>query len=467
MASLTFLGAARTVTGSKYLLEVDNHRLLVDCGQFQGLADLRRRNWAAFPVDPASIEAVLLTHAHIDHSGLLPRLVANGFKGPIFCTHGTSDLCSLVLPDAGHLQEEDARLANARRFSKHTPALPLFTEADAHQTLTHLRVVPYATKIEVVPGLHAEFINAGHLLGSSFVRVSRANPSTAPGAGGRILFGGDLGRYGRPILPDPQPAPEAETLLLESTYGNRIHPDADDAGVLARVIDETTARNGRVIIPAFAIGRVEELLYWLKHLEDQGRLKPVPVYIDSPMAISALQFYQQHEDELDPEVRSRRADICMFCVRRLQPIASAKASREITKSHGQAIVISASGMATGGRVLHHLAACLPDPRNTVLFVGFQAEGTRGRHLVEGARMIKIHGQEVPVYAHVARLDSMSAHADVNEITRWLGTFTKAPRATYLVHGEAVAMEALKQRIETTFRWQVHIPQHGEKVVVPL
>jgi metallo-beta-lactamase family protein len=462
MSSLTFLGAARTVTGSKYLLEAGNHRILVDCGQFQGLADLRRRNWAAFPVDPASIDAVLLTHAHLDHSGLLPRLVANGFRGPIYCTPGTSDLCSLVLPDAGRLQEEDARLANWKRFSKHTPALPLFTEADADRALSLLRVVPYAKPTEVAPGLHAEFVNAGHLLGSSFVRVSRASPASA-----RILFGGDLGRYGRPILPDPQPAPEAETLLLESTYGDRVHPDTDDASVLERIINETTARDGRVIIPAFAIGRVEEVLYWLKRLEDEGRLKPVPLYVDSPMAINALQFYQQHEAELDPEVRRRRDEICMFCVKRLQPTASAEASRAITKSHGQAIVISASGMATGGRVLHHLAACLPDRRNTVLFVGFQAEGTRGRHLLDGGRAVKIHGQAVPVHAQIARLDSMSAHADANEITRWLRTFTKAPRATYLVHGEAAPMAALKQRIESTFGWQVHIPQHGEKVALPL
>lgn len=460
MGSLTFLGAARTVTGSKYLLEVDGSRILVDCGQFQGLADLRRRNWAAFPVDPKSLDAVLLTHAHIDHSGLLPRLVANGFNGPIYCTHGTADLCSLVLPDAGHLQEEDARLANLRRFSKHTPALPLFTEADAYRTLARLRVVPYATPTEIVSGLRAEFINAGHLLGSSFVRVTSRG-------GGRILFGGDLGRYDRPILPDPQPAPDAEVLLLESTYGDRVHPDADDAGALERVINETTARNGRVIIPAFAIGRVEELLYWLKRLEDQGRLKPVPVYVDSPMAIAALKFYQDHHAELDPEVQRRRADICIFCLKRLQPIPTAAASREITKPYGQAIVISASGMATGGRVLHHLAACLPDSRNTVLFVGFQAEGTRGRHLIDGARTVKIHGQMVPVNAQIARVDSMSAHADANEITRWLRTVTKPPSATYLVHGEVVPMAVLKQQIERTFGWPVHIPQHGEKVAVPL
>jgi metallo-beta-lactamase family protein len=461
MTSLTFLGAARTVTGSKYLLDVDGRRILVDCGQFQGLADLRRRNWAAFPVDPSSVEAVVLTHAHIDHSGLLPRLVSSGFKGPIYCTHGTSDLLSLLLPDAGRLQEEDARLANRKRFSKHTPALPLFTEADAFETLTRVRVVPYATETEIVSGLRAEFINAGHLLGSAFVRISR------PGGSGRVLFGGDLGRYNRPVLPDPQPAPDAETLLLESTYGNRVHPDADDAAALERIIDETVDRGGRLIIPAFAIGRVEELLYWLKWLDDHGRLPPVPIYVDSPMAVSALNFYQHHQNDLDPDVRSRRADICMFCMKHLQPVVSPQASRNITQSHGQAIVISASGMATGGRVLHHLAACLPDERNTVLFVGFQAEGTRGRNLVEGARTVKIHGQAVPVNARIARLDSMSAHADASEITKWLHTFTKPPDTTYLVHGEPVAMTALAQRIESTFGWRVYIPQHGEKVAIAL
>ncbi len=462
MATLTFLGAARTVTGSKYLLEVDGRRILVDCGLFQGLKELRQRNWAAFPVDPNSIEAVVLTHAHIDHTGLLPRLVASGFKGPVYCTVGTQDLCTLVLPDAGKLQEEEAKFANRGGFSKHSPALPLFTEADAHQALTQLQTMPFAQPFEIVPGLRAEFINAGHLLGSSFVRISRAD-----GSGQRLLFGGDLGRYNRPVLPDPQPAPEAATLLLESTYGDRVHPNTDDASVLEEIINETVGRGGRVIIPAFAIGRVEELLYWFKRLEEQKRLKPVPVYVDSPMAVSALNFYRKHQMELDLDVRSRHADVSAFCVKRLQPIASAKESREITAPRGPAIVVSASGMATGGRVLHHLAACLPDPRNTILFVGFQAAGTRGRSLVDGARAVKIHGQSVPVAATIARIDSMSAHADATEITEWLRTFANAPQATYLVHGEPAAQDALKRRIETTFGWNVQIPQHGARVEVPL
>ena len=461
MASLTFLGAARTVTGSKYLLETDDQRVLIDCGMFQGLKELRRRNWAPFPVHPASLAAVLLTHAHIDHSGLLPRLVANGFNGPIYCTAGTADLCSLVLPDAAHLQEEDARLANRHRFSRHTPALPLFTAADARRVLELLHVVPFGDRRQVVPGLFAEYTHAGHLLGSAFIRVSRAS------SGPRILFGGDLGRYGRPVLPDPSPAPDAETLLLESTYGNRVHPDADDEALLEQVIRATYERGGRLIIPAFAMGRAEELLYWIKRLEAAGRIPAQPVYLDSPMAVHALSFYSGHEGELDEDVRVGDGTNRAYAPRNFHPVSTPKESKTITQSAGPAIVISASGMATGGRVLHHLSACLPDPRHTVLFVGFQAEGTRGRALVEGAKTVKIHGSMVPVAAHIARIDSMSAHADAEEILRWLGTFTTPPSQTYLVHGEPAAQDALQQRISQNLGWAVHIPQHGEKVEVRL
>ena len=461
MASLTFLGAARTVTGSKYLLEVEQERIFVDCGQFQGLRELRRRNWAAFPVDPASVRSVILTHAHIDHSGLLPKLVSTGFRGRIFCTAGTADLCSLVLPDAGRLQEEDARLANEKHFSRHSPAIPLFTEADALRTLEHLEVVPFDRVIEVAPGLNAEFTHAGHLLGSAFVRVSRGN------GGSRILFGGDLGRYGRPVLPDPFAAPDAETLLLESTYGDRVHPDVDDEVLLAKIIEDTRGRGGRVIIPAFAVGRAEEVLYWIKRLEQSGRIQPLPVYLDSPMAVDALNFYAMHERELDLDVRSGTGTASAFSPKRFHAVASPRESWSVVESKEPAIVISASGMATGGRVLNHLTACLPDPRNTILFVGFQSEGTRGRALLEGAQAVKIHGQMVPVRAHIARLDSMSAHADSNELVRWLQTFETPPRQTYLVHGETVAQDALKSRLESTFGWAVHIPQHGEKVAVDL
>lgn len=461
MTTLTFLGAARTVTGSKYLLDTDGHRILIDCGQFQGLRELRRRNWSPLVVHPSSLHAVVLTHAHIDHSGLLPRLVANGFHGRIYCTAGTADLCSLVLPDAGRLQEEDARLANRQHFSRHTPAIALFTEADAYAALDHLEIVNFDSVIDIGGGLRVEFTNAGHLLGSAFVRVARHN------GGERILFGADLGRYNRPVLPDPKPALDAETLLLESTYGNRIHPDADDAERLAGIIEETRARGGRIIIPAFAVGRAEELLYWIKKLEDAGRISPLPVYLDSPMAVGALNFYAQHDKHLDLDVRVGTGEVSAFSPKRFRAVASPKESREVVADRAPAIIISASGMATGGRVLHHLAASLPDARNTVLFVGFQAEGTRGRALVEGAKSVKIHGMVVPVAARIEKIDSMSAHADAGEIMRWLGTFHAPPRRTYLVHGEPAAQDALKARIEKSLGWDVHIPQHGEKVEVPL
>lgn len=461
VATLTFLGAARTVTGSKYLLESHGHRILVDCGLFQGLKELRLRNWAAFPIDPAALEAVVLTHAHIDHSGLLPRLVANGFSGSIYCTPATADLCSLLLPDAGKLQEEEARFANTRGYSKHSPALPLFTQADAQQALRLFRSIPFATPFAVVPGITAEFVNAGHLLGSAFVRISRR------GSPPHVLFGGDLGRYNRPVLPDPQPGREAETLLLESTYGDRVHPPTDDAAVLERIVNETVGRGGRVIIPAFAIGRVEELLYWLKRLEEQQRLQPVPVYIDSPMAVRALEFYRKHDQELDGDVRSRHADVCAFCVRRLQPVSTASESRAVTSRIDPAIVISASGMATGGRVLHHLEACLPDARNTIVFAGYQAAGTRGRTLVDGAKQVKIHGHMVAVAARIERLDGMSAHADATELVEWLRTFPSPPETTYLVHGEAEAQDALQKRIVAALGWRVEVAQHEQRVDVPL
>ena len=462
MATLTFLGAARTVTGSKYLLHVDRDRLLIDCGQFQGLKELRRRNWGPLPVHPASLTAVVLTHAHIDHSGLLPRLVANGFHGKILCTAGTADLCSLVLPDAGRLQEEDARLANRHRFSRHAPALPLFTEAEAYEALRHIEVVEFGRPVEVARGLHAEFTHAGHLLGSAFVRMSRAN-----GTGKRILFGGDLGRYNRPILPDPSPAPDAETLLVESTYGNRVHPDDDDATLIERVLRDTFARGGRVIVPAFAVGRAEEVLYWLRLLEQRGKIDPVPVYLDSPMAVEALSFYARHDRELDPDVRKDSANPDPYRPARFRAVASPRESKEVVASAGPAIVISASGMATGGRVLHHLRSCLPDPRHTILFVGFQADGTRGRALLDGARTVKIHGEMIPVAARIVKIDSMSAHADSTEILRWLGTFATPPERTFLVHGEPVAQLALKDTIARQLGWAVHVPEHGESVEVGL
>ncbi|HEX7281113.1 MAG TPA: MBL fold metallo-hydrolase [Vicinamibacterales bacterium] len=457
MATLTFLGAARTVTGSKHLLEVDGLRVLIDCGLFQGLKDLRTRNWSPFAVRPDTIDCVVLTHAHIDHTGWLPRLVAQGFTGPVYCTEGTADLCSLVLPDAAHLQEEDARFANKRGYSRHHPALPLYTEADAAEALSRLRRSPFGRKIAIGKGFEIEFIHAGHLLGSSYVKVTRADNSS-PG----ILFGGDLGRYSRPILPDPTPGVDADVLLVESTYGDRMHPPEDDGAALARIITETHARRGKVIIPAFAIGRVEELLYWLFKLEDQGRLQQLPVYVDSPMAIKGIAFYQAHRAELDKELDAMRRKLPRFTA-----VNSGLESKALVENDRPAVIIASSGMATGGRVVHHLFAGLPDPRNTVLFVGFQAAGTRGRQLIEGARHVKMFGQHVPVHAKIEKIDGLSSHADAGEIIRWLRTFPRAPKVTYLVHGEIVAQDALRLRIEKELGWRVEVPVHGQKVDVPL
>lgn len=456
MASLTFLGAARTVTGSKYLLEHGGVRVLVDCGLFQGLKALRERNWDEFPVEPASISAVVLTHAHLDHVGYLPRLVAQGFSGRAFCTAGTQDLCRLVLPDSGRIQEEDARQANKHLYTRHAPALPLYDEVTAQRALTHLQPVGYEREIEVAPGITAEFHPAGHLLGSSFVRVRLAGSKT-------ILFGGDLGRYDRPVLRDPAAAPPADVVLIESTYGDRDHPPDDQGEALAEIIRDTAGRGGKLIIPSFAIGRVEELLYWIRQLERRARIPVLPVYVDSPMATDALHYYSQRVAELDPDMQPARKDVSTFATARYQAIASPQQSKELTASRRSAIVISASGMATGGRVLHHLAAALPDARNTVLFVGFQAEGTRGRTLVDGAAQVKIHGHWVPVQARVARLDSMSAHADRHEIIRWLRTLPQLPERLCLVHGEPGPMDALKRLVHEQLGIAGVSPEHKERL----
>jgi metallo-beta-lactamase family protein len=453
--SLTFLGAAGTVTGSKHLLDHGEHRILVDCGLFQGLKELRQRNWAALPFDAARIDAVVLTHAHLDHCGYLPRLVGQGFRGRIFCTPGTYDLCRLVLPDSARIQEEDARQANKHHYSKHAHAEPLYTEIEAARALTQLQPVGYDRPVPVVPGVEVEFINAGHLLGSAYARI-RIGDQT-------ILFGGDLGRYSRPVLPDPTPVGEADVLLVESTYGDRLHERDDDGERLARIVTDVAARGGRLIVPSFAIGRVEEVLYWLKRLEDQQRIPVLPVYLDSPMALGALQFYTSRISELDGELQTGTRVVRAFYTTRMVTITSVEQSKELMASRQPAIVIASSGMATGGRVLHHLAAALPEPKNTVLFVGFQAEGTRGRLLCDGAKQVKIHGQFVPVAARVERIDSMSAHADAAEIMRWLSGFVRPPAMTYLVHGEAGPLQALAARITAERQWPVHIAKYLERV----
>ncbi|HTM24886.1 MAG TPA: MBL fold metallo-hydrolase [Vicinamibacterales bacterium] len=482
MIQITFLGAARTVTGSKYLIESNGSRIMVDAGLFQGLKELRLRNWEDFPVPPSSVQAIVLTHAHLDHCGYLPRLVAQGFRGRVFCTQGTQDLCKIVLPDAGRLQEEDADYANRHNFTKHKPALPLYREVDAFRAVSQLQPCGYDRKIPVVGGIEVEFINAGHLLGSSYVRMQ---------IDGRvILFGGDLGRYGRPVLPDPTPVATADYLLVESTYGDRLHEQDDDGARLAEIVSRTAQRGGKLIIPAFAIGRVEELCYWLKRLEAEKRIPVLPVFVDSPMAAAALARYSERVNELDPDlrpemyddkaphdaaarqppdIRRERAkherDLCIFCTARFRVVGSPDESKQLTASKMPAIVISSSGMAEGGRVLHHLKAALPDARNTVLFAGYQGVGTRGRRLVDGEKSVKIHGEWIPVAAAIERLDSMSAHADAGEIMRWLSGFTAPPTQTFIVHGEPPAQDALGARIQAELGWSHRAPSHRESVEI--
>jgi metallo-beta-lactamase family protein len=484
MTAITFLGAAQTVTGSKYLLDTGTAKVLVDAGLFQGLKELRERNWQDLPIRAADIDAIILTHAHLDHCGYLPRLVKQGFRGRVFCTAGTQDLCRIVLPDSGRIHEEDAENANRHGYSKHTPALPLYTEADAFRAVSLLQPVGYDRPMPVAGDVEVEFINAGHLLGSSYARV-KTNGMT-------ILFGGDLGRFSRPVLPDPTMVTEApDYLLVESTYGDRLHEPDDDGSRLAEVVNDTVKRGGRVIIPAFAIGRVEELIYWLRRLEEQRRIPVLPVYLDSPMAIDALARYSQRVQELDPDMQPEAYDektphgpadredsrderrqhahherqMCVFCTERFSTVSTAAESKRLTQSKTPAIIISASGMATGGRVLHHLTAALPDSRNTALLVGYQAVGTRGRQLMDGAKSVKIHGQLVPVTAHVESIGSMSAHADSSEIMRWLGGFSGAPKQTFIVHGEPDAMLALGASIKAKLGWETRMPEHREQVAL--
>ncbi len=457
MPQLTFLGAARTVTGSKYLVEMGSSRVLVDCGLFQGQSELRRRNWDELPVRADSIDAVVLTHAHLDHVGYLPRLAAQGFRGRVFCTPGTQDLAQLVLVDSAHIQEEDARAANQGHYSKHDPAEPLYTVPDAWRALSMLQPVGFDRQMPVVSGVEISFVPMGHLLGSAAVRMRFAGDNRT------VVFGGDLGRYGRPVLQDPQPIPEADVLLCESTYGDRLHEPDDGGARLATIVNDAYGRGGKLIIPAFAVGRVEEVLYWLRRLEHEKRIPVQPVYVDSPMAIEALKFYARRGDELDESFQGKRNTLTEFQTQNFRTVPSPRDSADLVNSSKPAIVIASSGMATGGRVLRHLDRVLPDPRHTVLFVGYQAAGTRGRSLVDGARQVKLLGHLVDVAAHIEKVDSMSAHADQGEILRWLGGFTRPPGRMFIVHGEPAAQDALKAKISDTLGWDASCPNYRETV----
>jgi metallo-beta-lactamase family protein len=460
-ASLQFLGAAGGVTGSKYLFSRGDDQVLIDCGLFQGLKELRQRNWAPLPINLSRLRAVVLTHAHIDHSGYLPRIVSKGYKGPVFATPGTCDLLGVMLPDAAYLQEEEARYANRKGFSRHAPALPLYTIEDAEQALKLLRPTRVDESVEVARGIFLDFGRVGHILGAGSARLS----FEVNGQKRTLVDSGDLGRYDRPILKDPEPAGSADWLLIESTYGNRSH--AKDSEIELRdLIKDTVAQRGCLIIPAFAIGRTQELIYTIRQMEDAGEIPPVPVHVDSPMGIEATEIYCRHIDEHDFDMRQlRNQESCPINSRHMVVDKTPEQSKAINSLKGPLIIISASGMATGGRVLHHLKHRLPNPDTTVLFAGYQAEGTRGRLLQDGAKDVKMLGEAIPVRAKIKVLDGFSAHADQAEILRWLRTFKKAPKMTYIVHGEPPAAQALAAVIREQLKWKVEIARHQQ--VVPL
>lgn len=461
MATLQFLGASGTVTGSKFLLDVGGSRALIDCGLFQGLKELRLRNWDTLPVNPASITWVLLTHAHIDHTGYLPRLARDGFKGPVYATSPTADLLKLLLPDSGRLQEEDAEYANRKGFSKHSPALPLYTEQDANAALKLVQKVSYQQDVRLNKFLAARFIPAGHILGSSFIEVQVTEQDRDPV---KVVFSGDLGRYDEPILNDPAPETDADYLLIESTYGDRLHDHTNPKDRLAEIINETAARGGKIIIPAFAVGRTQSLVYFLRELEDEGRIPVLPVSVDSPMGAEATRLYSKHRDEHDFDMkRIENLKKNPLATRNFSLVQGRSGSKALKDQQGSAIIISASGMATGGRVVHHLAQWLPDRASSVIFVGYQSVGTRGRRLQDGEKQMKIHGELVPVNAHIESIGSLSAHADCGEIMRWLGGFKRPPRKTFVVHGEVGSATALRDRIVRELGWNVVIPTYKEVV----
>jgi len=444
---IDFLGGTGTVTGSKYLLTHNDKRLLVDCGLFQGLKQLRLRNWDALPVDPSTIDAVLLTHAHMDHSGFVPRLVQLGFKGKAYCTSATRELCDLLLPDSGRLQEEDADFANRHGHSKHKPALPLYTEQDARVALKRFEAIPFGQECSPWPGWSWQLRRAGHILGAGSLRVGWD--------GGSILFSGDLGRGDDLLMRPPESAEPADYVVVESTYGNRKHPATDTLVELAGVINRTAARGGIVLIPAFAIGRAQTLLHCIQLLKQARRIPEMPVYLNSPMAADATRIYRKHMDE-----HRLNAEQCAAMQGKTIIVNTIEESRRLNFLDFPSIIVSASGMATGGRVLHHLKAYAPDARNTILFAGFQAAGTRGAAMVAGADAVKIHGAYVPVRAEVANLETLSAHADRDELLAWLDA-QQAPRRVFVTHGEPAAADALRLAIEERHGWPCTVPDYRE------
>ena len=447
---LSFYGAAQTVTGSKYVLSIGNKNILVDCGLFQGLKNLRQRNWEDPPFDVAKIDAVVLTHAHIDHSGYLPVLMKRGYQGPVYCTEATRDLCAILLPDSGHLQEEEALFLTKHKYARHDPALPLYTREEAEQSVKLLDPVAFDTDIDLGDGIRFRYTPAGHILGSAWVTFMQS--------GFRVVFSGDVGRLVDPIMNAPVPIEHADVLICESTYGDRLHPDEDPRDELATVISRTVKRGGTVVIPAFAVGRTQALLYLIADLKKSRSIPDVPVYLNSPLGIDATDIFRSHMGE-----HRLSANECADMFRVAEFIRSEEASRALNTTGGPAIILAGSGMATGGRVVHHLRTLLPDPRNTVLLAGFQAPGTRGEALENGADEIKIFGQFVPVRAEVVSLDSMSAHADYTELVEWLSNVKPAPKRVFLTHGEPKSADALRKHFDRAFGWNAEIPEYKQTV----
>ncbi len=463
MGSLTFLGATGTVTGSRYLLEAHGARILVDAGLFQGRKELRLRNWAPFPVPPRSLDAVVLTHAHVDHAGYLPRLVREGFAGPTLATPPTSRLLHAVLPDAAHLQEEEARFAAKVGSSRHAPALPLFTVRDAQQALGTLRSVPFGQRFTLRPGIEFNYRRQGHILGAAAVEL---RVKAAGGEHLTVYFSGDVGRYDVPVLKAPEPYPGSSVLVVESTYGDRLHDPGDPREQLAAVVNEAAGRRGVVLIPSFSIGRTQELLYYLRELLEDEAIAPLPIYLDSPMAREATAAYRACAQEHDAETKALvREGVDPLVPPTLEVVGRVDESKRLNSIAGPAIIISASGMATGGRILHHLRHRLPDPSTTVVFVGFQAEGTRGRRILDGEPEVKIFGEMVPVAAQVRSIPSLSAHADADELAIWAGSAAAAPAKVFVTHGEPGASRALADRFAQRFGWRCVVPALDETVAL--
>lgn len=452
---LTFLGATDTVTGSKYLVEAKGKRILVDCGMYQGVKHLRERNWKPFPIDPKKIDAVILTHAHVDHTGYLPALMKQGFRGPIYCSSGTKELCHILLPDAGYLQEEDANFANKHKFSKHHPAQPLYTEKDAREVLKQFKSVSL-NHFEPIKkngnGVQFMLTGVGHILGATAVHIDDGER--------RLVFSGDVGRQNDPMLYDPLPIAKADAMVVESTYGDRTHDDLDTEAILEKVITETVGRGGTVLIPAFAVGRAQLILYFLMKLKMAGRLPNVPVFLNSPMAITATEIYKRfhHSHKLNAEDCTKIDEMTKY-------VKTVEESIALNARQFPSVIISASGMASGGRILHHMKTLISDHRNSMMFVGYQAAGTRGQAIVNGASEVKIHGQYFPVKAKIHNLSSLSAHGDYKEILTWLKQVEEPPQKVFVTHGERCAADCMRMHIKDQLGWQARVPELGETIEI--